>query len=135
VRTAPVFLVTALPAGETYTLDGEEGHHAATVRRLAAGEEVDLADGAGGIAHCVVTGVGKGRLELAVTARTAVPAPAPRLVVAQALPKGDRGELAVEVMTEAGVDEILPWQAARSVARWQGERGAKALARWRSTAR
>jgi 16S rRNA (uracil1498-N3)-methyltransferase len=135
MRTAPVFLVAALPAGTTHLLDGEEGHHAATVRRLAAGEEVDLADGAGGLAHCVVTGVGRGRLELAVTGRTAVPAPSPRLVVAQALAKGDRGELAVETMTEAGVDEIVPWQAARSVVRWQGERGAKSLGRWRSTAR
>jgi 16S rRNA (uracil1498-N3)-methyltransferase len=63
------------------------------------------------------------------------PAPQPRLVVVQALAKGDRGEAAVEAMTEVGVDEIVPWSAARSVVRWDGERGAKALARWRSTAR
>jgi 16S rRNA (uracil1498-N3)-methyltransferase len=65
----------------------------------------------------------------------AVPPPRPRLVVAQALAKGDRGELAVELMTEVGVDAVIPWAAERSVTRWQGERGAKALAKWRSTAR
>lgn len=62
--------------------------------------------------------------------------PALRVTVVQALAKGDRGELAVELATEAGADAILPWRAARSVARWDdGPRGAKALARWRSTAR
>ena len=55
--------------------------------------------------------------------------------MAQALAKGDRGELAVELLTEVGVSEILPWQASRSIVRWSGERGAKGLARWRSTAR
>jgi 16S rRNA (uracil1498-N3)-methyltransferase len=55
--------------------------------------------------------------------------------VVQALPKGDRGELAVETMTEAGVDAVVPWAAARCITQWKGERGQKALARWRSTAR
>jgi 16S rRNA (uracil1498-N3)-methyltransferase len=58
------------------------------------------------------------------------------VLLAQALVKGARGELAVELATEAGVDGILPWRAARCVARWEdGPRGEKALARWRSTAR
>ncbi len=58
------------------------------------------------------------------------------MLLAQALVKGDRGELAVELATEAGVDAVLPWRAARCVARWEdGPRGAKALARWRTTAR
>jgi 16S rRNA (uracil1498-N3)-methyltransferase len=64
-----------------------------------------------------------------------VPPPSPRLVVVQALPKGDRAELAVQAMTEVGVDEIVPWQASRSIVRWQGDRGTKALDRWRATAR
>ena len=63
------------------------------------------------------------------------PRAAPSVTVVQALPKGDRGELAVEVLTEVGVDRIVPWAAARSVAVWRGERAAKSLARWRATAR
>ena len=54
---------------------------------------------------------------------------APRITVVQALPKGDRGELAVETMTETGVDAIVPWQAARCITQWKGERG---RSRWRS---
>jgi 16S rRNA (uracil1498-N3)-methyltransferase len=59
----------------------------------------------------------------------------PRVVVVQAIPKGDRGELAVEMLTEVGVDVIVPWAAARSVAVWRGDRADKSLAKWRSTAR
>jgi 16S rRNA (uracil1498-N3)-methyltransferase len=136
VTTLPVFLVDGLPAGDTGVLDGPEGHHAASVRRLRVGEELVLADGRGGRARCGIESVEKDTLRLAVLERTHVPEPQPRVVVAQALVKGDRGELAVELATEAGVDAIVPWRAARCVARWdEGPRGAKALAKWRSTAR
>ena len=136
MSTAPLFLVDELPVGDHTVLDGPEGRHAATVRRLRPGETVQLADGRGGLAEAVVAAAGRDSLDLTVTGRTRLAPPAPRVLVAQALVKGDRGELAVELATEAGVDGILPWRAARCVARWeQGPRGAKALGRWRSTAR
>lgn len=130
-----LFLVDALPDGPTYQLGGAEGHHAADVARLRPGEGLLLGDGAGGLAECTVTATDRGRLDLRVDAVARQPVPRPWLVVAQALAKGDRGELAVQAMTEAGVDEIVPWTAARSVVRWRAERGARALARWRSVAR
>jgi 16S rRNA (uracil1498-N3)-methyltransferase len=134
--SAPVFLAPAdRLAGDHVVLDGPEGRHAATVRRLRRGERVDLTDGAGLMAECVVTAVERDALRLDVLARHRQPAPEPRIVVVQALPKGDRGELAVEVMTEAGVDEIVPWSAARCVTRWRPERREKSLARWRAAAR
>ncbi len=83
----------------------------------------------------MVTRAQRGQLELAVRHRRVLPAPDPVLAVVQAIPKGERGQLAVELMTEAGVDVIVPWAAERCVARWQGERGERAVARWRSTAR
>ncbi|GES23326.1 ribosomal RNA small subunit methyltransferase E [Acrocarpospora pleiomorpha] len=132
--TVPVFLHD-LDARSRILLDGPEGRHAASVRRLRAGERVDLTDGAGAVAECVVAVARKDALDLDVLRRYDVPAPEPRLVVVQGLPKGDRGELAVETMTEAGVDEIVPWAAGRCVTQWKGERGEKSLARWRSTAR
>ena len=57
------------------------------------------------------------------------------MTVVQAIPKGDRAELAVEVLTEIGADRIVPWAAARCVGVWRGERAAKSLAKWRATAR
>jgi 16S rRNA (uracil1498-N3)-methyltransferase len=122
-------------ARDLIVLAGPEGRHAADVRRLAAGERVDLTDGDGQVAECVVTRAQRGQLELAVRQRTVQPAPDPALAVVQAIPKGDRGQLAVELMTEAGVDVIVPWAAERCVARWEGDRGDRAVARWRSTAR
>lgn len=95
-----------------------------------------LSDGTGGLAHAVVDAAGRDTVSLTITSRETVPGPSPRVLLAQALVKGDRGELAVELATEAGVDAILPWRAARCVARWEdGPRGEKALARWRSTVR
>jgi 16S rRNA (uracil1498-N3)-methyltransferase len=140
VTTAPLFLVDALPDGATpgaeIVLDGPEGRHAATVRRLRPGEAARLGDGCGGLIDAVVVGAERDRVTFTVTDRALVPPPSPRVVLAQALVKGDRGELAVELATEAGVDAVLPWRAARSVARWEaGPRGDKALARWRTTAR
>ncbi len=130
----PVFLADDL-SGAHVLLTGPEGHHAATVRRLRTGEVVDVVDGLGTRATCVVTGVAKDLVRLDVTARSSEQAPAPRLVLAQALAKGDRGELAVELATEVGVDQIVPWTAARCVQQWHGERGERSLEKWRSTAR
>jgi 16S rRNA (uracil1498-N3)-methyltransferase len=131
----PVFVTSpdAL-AGDVIVLSGPEGRHAATVRRITVGERVDVIDGTGGIAECVVSRARPGMLELAVRARRAEPPPDPVIVVVQALPKGDRGLLAVELMTEAGVDVVVPWAAQRCVTQWQGERGKRALERWRMTA-
>lgn len=130
-----LFLVDELPPAGEMTLAGDEGRHAADVARLRVGEALLLGDGAGGVASAVVTGVGRGELRLSVDDRWTDPPPDPRLTVVQGLAKGDRGELAVQAMTEVGVDTIVPWQAARSVVRWHGERGGRALARWRAVAR
>src|SRR3954466_10369852 len=129
--TAPVFRLDPLPAGEVVVLDGTEGRHAVTVRRLRAGERGDLTDGRGTLAEGVVAGADRDRLEVRVERRSVVPVPAPRIVVVQALVKGDRSELAVELLTELGVDEIVPWEAERCVARWAGEKSAR---RWQAAA-
>ncbi|GAA2801396.1 16S rRNA (uracil(1498)-N(3))-methyltransferase [Streptomyces showdoensis] len=134
--TAPVFVVDTVPPPGGFLLDGPEGRHAVSVKRLRAGEELVLTDGNGAWAACTVAAAeGKDQLTVEVTAVHEDPAPAPRITVVQALPKGDRGELAVETMTETGVDAIVPWAASRCITQWKGERGLKALAKWRATAR
>ncbi|MFA6299949.1 MAG: 16S rRNA (uracil(1498)-N(3))-methyltransferase [Nocardioides sp.] len=136
--TLPVHLVPSLagvPPGATVTVEGDEAHHAVAVRRLRVGESVVLTDGVGRSVTGAVASTGKRVFTVEVAAAEEVPRPSPSFVVVQALPKGDRGELAVEVLTEVGVDRVVPWAAARSVAVWKGERAAKSLARWRSTAR
>jgi 16S rRNA (uracil1498-N3)-methyltransferase len=130
----PVYLAPSLEA-DVVVLDGPEGRHAATVRRTRVGEVVDLVDGLGTRCTGTVVECGRDTLTVEVTQRVQEPPPAARITLVQALAKGDRAELAVETATEVGVDVVVPWQAARSVVRWEGDRGRKALERWRSTAR
>ncbi len=132
-----LFYVDALPpVGELAVVDGDEGFHAANVRRTRPGEQLDLSDGAGEIASCVVEDVGKGRMTARVMDRRTVEAPTPLITVVQALPKSDRSELAIELATEAGADTFVAWQSSRCVARWDGQaRVDKGLRRWRAVVR
>src|ERR1700710_395762 len=132
-----LFYVAALPeVGGLAVVDGDEGFHAANVRRIRAGEELDLGDGAGSLAHCVVEDVAKGRLSARVLSRRSVEPLRPGVTVVQALPKSDRSELAIESATEAGADTFVAWQAERCVAKWDGAAKVdKGLTRWRAVAR
>jgi 16S rRNA (uracil1498-N3)-methyltransferase len=135
VSTPSLFLVDEVPAGDSFLLTGDEGRHAARVKRLAVGEDVLVSDGRGALLECAVAAASGDELELRVRVRRSVRPSRPRLVVVQALPKGDRAELAVEVLTELGADEIVPWAASRSIVQWLGPRGDRALDKWRRTAR
>jgi 16S rRNA (uracil1498-N3)-methyltransferase len=139
--TAPLFLLDAGAlddVGNEVELRGPEARHAVLVRRIGVGERVDLADGLGvrveGLVRWVDDGAGGPALTLEVTRRFVEPEPELRLVLVQALAKGDRDVTAVETTTELGVDEIVPWQAERSVVVWRGERAAKSQSRWAATA-
>ncbi|WP_330232364.1 16S rRNA (uracil(1498)-N(3))-methyltransferase [Nocardia sp. NBC_00508] len=132
---ATVFYLDEVPEpGGVAVLDGPEGRHAATVRRIRVGEPITLSDGRGVLAESEVVAAHRDRLELTVRNRILAAPPAPLVTVVQALPKSDRSELAVELMTEAGADVVIPWQAARCVANWEGK-AAKAVDKWRAAAR
>ena len=135
--TAPYFLVaTEAVDSDTLVVGGAEGRHAVTVKRMQPGEAVMVGDGAGRVGHGVVLSVaGKDELIVSITSRSTVARSEPQVMVIQALPKGDRGETAVETMTEVGVDVIVPWAASRCITSWKGERAQRSLAKWRTTAR
>lgn len=134
--TLPLFYVDRLvPAAGTVVLDGAEGRHAADVRRIRLGERVRISDGAGAFAVGEVVSVGKGVLTVDVGPVEDVRQPEPRIVAVQALPKGERADLAVAMLTEVGVDEIVPWEAANCVVRWDATRRERGQAKWQSVAR
>ena len=121
--------------GEVIELTGDEGRHAVSVKRTGVGEQIELVDGHGTRAVITVTGVsGKDRLTGVVDYVANEPAPWPTVTVIQALPKAARSELTVDLLTQAGADVIVPWQAGRSVANW-GKKQDKGLAKWRAAAR
>lgn len=120
--------------GSHFVLEGAEARHAVAVKRLAPGESVDIADGAGKRLTGTVVAASPSELTVECSALTVEEKPAIRLVLVQALAKGDRDELAVETATELGIDAVIPWQSERSIVRWKGERAAKAHAKWQSVA-
>ncbi len=121
--------------GDTIVLTGTEAHHAVAVRRVRIGEEVSVGDGRGTWLTGTCESTAPREVVVRIISRTATAAPTPRILLAQALAKGDRDELAVQAATELGVDEILPWQAARSVSRWDAAKAEKGRARWSSIVR
>jgi 16S rRNA (uracil1498-N3)-methyltransferase len=136
--TDPLFLDETLETpliGSMVTLDGSEGRHASVVRRIGPGEMIMIGNGRGTGIRGLVVSVDKSGLVVEVRERLSSPERLTRYLAVQALAKGDRSELAVEMLTELGIDEIIPWQATRSVVRWSGERAEKSLQRWRSTVR
>lgn len=136
--TLPQHLVPSLDGvavGDAVSVEGDEAHHAVVVRRLRVGESLLLTDGRGRVVIGEVCETAKRSFAAVVREITDHPEPQPRVCAVQALPKGERGELAVEVLTEVGAARIVPWAAARSVAVWKGERAAKSHAKWQATAR
>lgn len=134
----PVHLVPSLDdvmPGAVVEVTGDEAHHAVAVRRLRTGESVVLTDGTGTSARGTAVTTGKRAFTVEVDEVSVDERPRPSVTVVQALAKGDRGELAVEVLTEIGVETIVPWAASRSVAVWRGDRAARSHAKWAATAR
>lgn len=138
--TAPLFVISpqltkAVGVGERVSLAGPEGHHAVAVRRMRVGERIDLTDAHGALLRCRVAAIsGRDELWAEVLAVFFQSRPAPWLTVVQALPKGEAGELAVTLLTEVGVDEIVPWSASRSVARWDATKAQRGAAKWQAAA-
>ncbi|WP_217184205.1 16S rRNA (uracil(1498)-N(3))-methyltransferase [Streptomyces sp. AC495_CC817] len=126
---------TGASIGDVVSLTGAEAKHAAVVRRLRVGEAVTVGDGAGVWLSGTAEEVAPARVDVRITAREVHAAPQPRIVLVQALAKGDRDELAVQAACELGVDEIVPWQASRSVSRWDGPKAVKGRERWATIVR
>lgn len=114
-------------------LTGDEGHHAADVLRIRVGEEIDISNNRGSTARVVVTKVAKGELEGTIQERGTAVEASPRVVVAQALIKANSMSEAIDLMTQTGVCEVVPWRAERSVI--NGEVGGVKIERWRAAAR
>lgn len=121
--------------GDLVELEGMEAHHAAAARRLRSGEAVTVGDGRGVWLTGVCESVRSGSVGIRVTESRRIERARPRLVLVQALAKGDRDERAIQAATELGVDQIVPWQAARSVARWDGAKAQRGQHRWQTIVR
>lgn len=138
--TPPVFLLepdelAAAAVGSVLRVSGPEGRHAVTVLRIGPGEVIDAVDGRGRrITARVREVVDRQSMDIDVVSVHDEPPPLVNVTVVQALPKGERGELAVELLTEIGADVIIPWSAANCVAHWRGDRAERSWRRWSDAA-
>jgi 16S rRNA (uracil1498-N3)-methyltransferase len=119
-------------AGSVFVLGGPEAKHAVSVRRMNVGEAIAVSDGAGLKVRGKVAKVLKDTLEVLVESVDAINPPSTKLVLVQALAKGDRDELAIQACTELGVFEVIPWQADRSISIWKAEKKQKGQTRWQT---
>lgn len=120
-----LFFVDHLSAGATQELSGDEAHHAVSVMRLTIGEQIKIADGSGNWVSGTITEVGKKNLKIEIADRGSTNSGKPELIVVQAVTKSDRTKELLELLTVAGADQIIPWQAERCISKWQDDSAAK----------
>lgn len=120
----------SLESGATYELTGSEARHAVSVRRIRAGETINVVDGQGLRVRGTVQMADKSSLTMRVDHVSMEAAAQVPIILVQALAKGGRDEAAIEAATELGVDEVIAWESRRSVAKWRAEKMTKGLARW-----
>ena len=122
-----LFFVDDLPrkVGSSYEFDSDDAQHAIRVLRMSAGEVFMLSDGQGKWSKVKIFAVKKKSLEVEVV-ETGIQDPLEiSFTVVQALPKGDRLKECIELLTEGGVDKIIPWSAQRSIGK--AEKGVEKL--------
>src|SRR5699024_7303841 len=112
-------------SGHVLTVGEGVAGHAVRVRRIGPGEQIEIVDGQGTRARGTVTAASATRMDLDIAEVTTEAAMRPRLVLVQALAKGDRDLQAIEAATEIGVDEVIPWAAERSISDWPAKKREK----------
>lgn len=133
--TLPVFIdLDADASAEYLTLDGPEGRHAATVMRARPGELIEVVNGRGVRIRAEVEEVTPTGLSLRAVTTVQDPQSVPHVTIIQALAKAGRDEMAVEICTELGADAFIPWQADRSIVRWNSQKALKGEKKWRDQA-
>jgi 16S rRNA (uracil1498-N3)-methyltransferase len=113
-------------------LDGDEAKHAISVRRMRVGEAIQVTNGSGLRLRGIVESIDQKLLNLRVLEVQQESAPKLHITLVQALAKGDRDELAIQAATEIGVMKVIPWQAERSISRWDEAKASKGQVRWQT---
>ena len=116
-----LFFVDQLSSGNTQEIDKEDAHHAVKVLRLNIGEKIKISDGESNWVSGPIVQISKKSLEISITERGVESASKPELILVQAITKSDRNKEMLELIIAAGVDQIIPWQAERSISKWQDD--------------
>lgn len=129
----PLFFCDQIPDRGDVVIEGDEAHHASAAARIKVGERVHVTNGKGRRAEVEILDINKRNIGARIIHLHDFPRPTTTLTVIQALTKGDRARETIELLTEGGVEKIVPWSASRSIGQWKEEKDA--LSKWRSWAR
>lgn len=129
----PLFIVEKLPSSGEVEITGDEARHAISAVRIKVNELISLSDGRGAKATAEVLEVDRKSLRAKIVDHKFKEPSAIKLSVLQALTKGDRARETVELLTEAGVDQIFPWAAKRSIGQWKDDHDSHS--KWQTWAR
>jgi len=120
----------------TVTLTGDDARHITKVMRMREGEEIIVVECEETAHICAITAFNEHDVLVQQTGRTI---PSPELpidvTIACGLPKGDKLDLIVQKGTELGMYGILPFEAARSIVKWDAKKSAKKIERLQKIAK
>ena len=120
-----LFFTDQINDGSTQTLDKDDAHHAIKVLRLKLGEVIKISDGVKKWVSGSIIEISKKELMISISERGDFEEKKPELVLVQAVTKSERNKEMLELAIEAGVDRIIPWQAERSISKWQSDSAQK----------
>ena len=120
-----LFFTDQINNGSTQSLENDQAHHAIKVLRLNLGEVIQISDGVKNWVSGPIIEISKKKLTISVSEKGEYKDKKPELVLVQAVTKSDRNKEMLELVIEAGVDRIIPWQAERSISKWQSDSAQK----------
>lgn len=131
MRIHRVYTHQALEPGSAVSLEGRQAHYLGRVLRVAPGQRVVLFNGDGSDYACEVSRAGKSRLDFDVVARLPARPESPlRVVVAQAVSRGERMDQTLQKCTELGAWAFQPLWSERVEVRLKGEKLARRRQHW-----
>lgn len=108
-------LAAPLDESRQVSLSGTEAHHLAHVLRKQPGDEIEIFDGQGNSAHATIVSCKKSKAVVEVSQLLSSATDESQLIVAAAVPKGDRFRWMIEKLTELGAHQFIPLQTERSI--------------------
>jgi 16S rRNA (uracil1498-N3)-methyltransferase len=135
MRTIRIHVDAGLAAGTELDLPAQAAAHVARVLRLRAGDPVSLFNGDGRDYAAELVAAGSRGTRVRILDSHANPSESPlRIVLAQALARGEKMDWIVQKATELGVAEIVPLATARSEVKLDEARARKRLEHWQAVA-
>jgi 16S rRNA (uracil1498-N3)-methyltransferase len=114
-----LFFNPNLTAGVGNLLDDDEAYHAIKVLRVKVGEIIKISNGVNYWVRGPITQIDKRTLKISVEQSGNIENENPQLILVQALTKSERIKEMLELVTAAGVDQVIPWQSQRAIGKWQ----------------